>query len=80
MHHNHITVLRGGEWCQVLSGESNLRTRAFSPPVRLKNAAPILIFPSVEIQKAANTSSLAKCDETMALLYSIMQFLQELEV
>lgn len=73
MYHNHITVLRGGKWCQVLSGESNLCTRAFSP-FHTEKWCSRFDFPSLEIYKAP-----LKFAETMALLYSIMQFLQELE-
>lgn len=72
MYHNHITVLRGGKWCQVLSGESNLYTRAF----KLKSG--VLIF-DFSLWKYIKLKAPLNFYETMALLYSIMQFLQELE-
>lgn len=73
MYHNHITVLRGGKWCQVLSGDSNLCTRAVSP---LQIEKRCFDFP---LWKYIKLKAPLKFAETMALLYSIMQFLQELE-
>lgn len=75
MYHNHITVLRGGKWCQVLSGESNLCTRAFSP-LQIEKRCSRFDFP---LWKYIKLKAPLTFDETMAVLYLIMQFLQELE-
>lgn len=75
MHHNHIIVLRVGKRCQVLSGESNLCTRAFSL-LQSEKRCSHFDFP---LWTYIKPKARLKFAETMVLLYSIMQFLQEWE-
>lgn len=57
MYHNHITVLRGGKWCQVLSGESNLCTRGFFSALKIEKWCFHLDFSSLEMMYYAESPS-----------------------